>query len=314
MISMISPKALAVLMAGATGKVRMTVPGLSTTFPGFGKDYWSGALRELEDSGLITRSSYKAGPNKQWNHSENITDLGWLYLKEWTPTAGNPHVEWVAACGLSDGGKPAILISENQLINPNYNTSKASKEVAGGTPREEYTTTYVPMEDNVPYDFFKGGESTDDYEQEALAERLKRRQQKMDEGKTTFTSKRRTKFGSRHDLPIDQWGSNEIAYEFMERLTKYFHIKNNISIQRITGAFASMRKAQDTNGTVDYKMLDLFFEVTKFDKIDDGNHAWRLFMNRAPELAVQAKRIIQTPEQQESAATQAAKSQEWLNE
>ena len=75
-----------------------------------------------------------------------------------------------------------------------------------------------------------------------------------------------------------------------------------------------MRKAQDTDGTIEYKMLDLFFEVTKFDRIDDGNHAWRLFMNRAPELAVQAKRMIQTPEEKETAAIQAAKSQEWLSE
>jgi hypothetical protein len=37
-------------------------------------------------------------------------------------------------------------------------------------------------------------------------------------------------------------------------------------------------------------------------------------MTRAPELAVQAKRMIQTPEEKETAATQAAKSQEWLNE
>lgn len=309
MISMISPKAFAVLMAGATGKVRMTVPGLKQAFPGFGKDYWSGALKELEDSGLLKRSKYQAGPNKQWNHSETITDLGWLYIKEWTPSAGNPHMQWVA-----DGGKPVVLISENQLINPNNKTYLTSKEVAGGTPREEFKTTYVPMEDSVPYDFFSGSGSSDDYESEALADRLKRRQQKMDEGKTEFTSKRSKKFGSRHDLPIDQWGSNEIAYEFMERLTKYFHIKNNISIQRITGAFANMRKAQDTNGTLEYKMLDLFFEVTKFDKIDDGNHAWKLFLTRAPELAVQAKRMVQTPEDQEVAATQAAKSQEWLNE
>jgi uncharacterized protein (DUF2384 family) len=296
-------------MAGATGKVRMTRPGLMEAFPGFGRDYWGGALKELEEAGMVKRGSYQAGPQKQWNNFEDITDLGWMYLRDWMPRSDNPTAEWGAGVG-----KPVVLFSENQLINPNNITSLTSKEVAREDPREEFTTTYMPMEDNVPYDFFKNGEPADDYTQESLEDRLKFRQKKMDEGKTEFTSTRSKKFGTRHNLAIDQWGSNEIAYEFMERLTKYFHIKNNIAIQRITGAFASMRKAQDTNGTVDYKMLDLFFEVTKFDKIDDGNHAWRLFMTRAPELAVQAKRMIQTPEEKETAATQAAKSQEWLSE
>lgn len=314
MISTLSPKALVALMAGATGKVRMTAPGLTEAFPGSGRDYWGGALKELENAGMLVRGRYQTGPNKQWNHYQDITDLGWMYVRDWLPQSEKPTMEWVARDGLAVCGKPVVLLSENQLINPNNITSITSKEVAREHPREEFITTYMPMEDNVPYDFFKNGESTDDYTQESLEERLKFRQKKIDEGKTEFTSTRSKKFGTRHNLPIDQWGSNEIAYEFMERLTKYFHIKNNIAIQRITGAFASMRKAQDTNGTVDYKMLDLFFEVTKFDKIDDGNHAWRLFMTRAPELAVQAKRMIQTPEEKESAATQAAKSQEWLNE
>jgi len=309
MISTLSPKALVALMAGATGKVRMTRPGLMEAFPGFGRDYWSGALKELEEAGMIKRGSYQTGPQKQWNNFEDITDLGWMYIRDWLPRSDYPTAEWGSGVG-----KPVVLLSENQLINPNNITSITSKEVAREHPREEFITTYMPMEDNVPYDFFKSGEPTDDYTQESLEERLKFRQKKIDEGKTEFTSTRSKKFGTRHNLPIDQWGSNEIAYEFMERLTKYFHIKNNIAIQRITGAFASMRKAQDTSGTVDYKMLDLFFEVTKFDKIDDGNHAWRLFMTRAPELAVQAKRMIQTPEEKETAATQAAKSQEWLNE
>lgn len=309
MISTLSPKALVALMAGATGKVRMTRPGLMKAFPGFGRDYWSGALKELEEAGMIKRGSYQTGPQKQWNNFEDITDLGWMYLRDWLPRSDNPTAEWGSGVG-----KPVVLLRENQLINPNNITSITSKEVAREDPREEFTTTYMPMEDNVPYDFFKNGEPTDDYTQESLEDRLKFRQKKMDEGKTEFTSTRSKKFGTRHDLAIDQWGSNEIAYEFMERLTKYFHIKNNIAIQRITGAFASMRKAQDTNGTIDYKMLDLFFEVTKFDKIDDGNHAWRLFMTRAPELAVQAKRMIQTPEEKETAASQAAKSQEWLSE
>ena len=299
---MISAKALGVLCHLVYTGTKPTVSALQETLGG-GRDLFLSALKELVDEGLVERNNIhiNGGLRKECR----LTDMAELYLQG----LGYPTSQTATW-----GRKSRPIDLQNQLINPNNITSITSKEVAREDPREEFITTYMPMEDNVPYDFFKNGEPTDDYTQESLEDRLKFRQKKMDEGKTEFTSTRSKKFGTRHNLAVDQWGSNEIAYEFMERLTKYFHIKNNIAIQRITGAFASMRKAQDTNGTVEYKMLDLFFEVTKFDKIDDGNHAWRLFMTRAPELAVQAKRMIQTPEEKETAATQAAKSQEWLSE
>lgn len=299
---MISAKALGVLCHLVYTGTKPTVSALQETLGG-GRDLFLSALKELVEEGLVERNNIhiNGGLRKECR----LTDMAELYLQG----LGYPTSQ-TATWGRES--RPIDLLF--QLINPNNITSITSKEVAREDPREEFTTTYMPMEDNVPYDFFKNGEPTDDYTQESLEDRLKFRQKKMDEGKTEFTSTRSKKLGTRHNLAIDQWGSNEIAYEFMERLTKYFHIKNNIAIQRITGAFASMRKAQDTNGTVEYKMLDLFFEVTKFDKIDDGNHAWRLFMTRAPELAVQAKRMVQTPEEKETAAAQAAKSQEWLSE
>ena len=166
----------------------------------------------------------------------------------------------------------------------------------------------------MPYDFFESGGPTDEYSEDVKADRLKARELKMREGRDVFTSSRRSRLGSRHDLPQDKWGSNEVAYEFMARLSNYFHIKNNITIRVITGAFATMRKAQGTNPLEEIKMMDLFFDSTKFEKYDDGEHLWKLFIHRAAELAVQAKRMMVSVEQQEQSAMQAVKSQEWLNE
>jgi hypothetical protein len=279
-------------------------------FPGFGRDYWGGALKELEDAGMVERGSYRAGPNKQWNNFGNITELGWLYLKNWLPQGADyPPAEWVEG-----GGKPVILIRENQLINPNNITSITSKEVREENLANEYKTVNMSMESNLPYDFFKGDPPKDDYVRDGEEENLKYRAAKMEEGKTTFESKKSTTLRTRHNLAKELWGSNEVAFEFMERLTQHFHIKNNITIRLITGAFATMRKAQKTTALEELKMLDLFFATTKFEKYDDGEHMWKLFVHRASELAVQAKRMIQTPEEKETAAAQAAKSQEWLSE
>ena len=315
MISTLSPKALVALMAGATGKVRMTAPGLTEAFPGSGRDYWGGALKELENAGMLVRGRYQAGPNKQWNHYQDITDLGWMYVRDWLPQSEKPTMEWVARDGLAVCGKPVVLLSENQLINPNNITSITSKEVTREDPRNENKTFNISVEEKeMPYQFFNANESEDDYTQDAKEARRKYRDAKMQESQTTFTSTKRTKLGSRHDLAVEKWGSNEVAYEFMDRLTRYFHIKNNITIRRITGAFAKMRMVHQTNGEIEYKMLDLFFETTKFEKYDDGEHMWKLFITRSPELAVQAKRMVQTPEEKETSALQAAKSQEWLSE
>jgi hypothetical protein len=100
----------------------------------------------------------------------------------------------------------------------------------------------------------------------------------------------------------------------MDRLSNHFHIKNNITIRKITGAFATMRKAQGTTAAEELKMMDLFFDTTKLEKYDDGEHLWKLFIYRAAELAVQAKRMTVTVEQTEQAAVEAAKTQEWLYE
>ncbi len=307
---MLSPKALVALMAGATGKVRMTRPGLMEAFPGFGRDYWSGALKELEEAGMIKRGSYQTGPQKQWNNFEDITDLGWMYIRDWLPRSDNPTAEWGSGVG-----KPVVLLSGNQLINPNNITSITSKEVTRGNPRNEDKTFNILVEEKeMPYHFFNANESEDDYTQDGKEERRKLRDAKMAESQTTFTSTKRAKLGSRHDLAVEKWGSNEVAYEFMDRLTRYFHIKNNITVRRITGAFAKMRMVHQTDGETEYKMLDLFFETTKFEKYEDGEHMWKLFITRSPELAVQAKRMVQTPEEKETSALQAAKSQEWLSE
>ena len=56
MISVISPKAFAALMAGASGRVRLTSGELSKAFPGHGRDYWLGAL-----SGSLRSRRYRAG-------------------------------------------------------------------------------------------------------------------------------------------------------------------------------------------------------------------------------------------------------------
>lgn len=300
---MISTKALGVLCHLVYTGTKPTVSALQASLEG-GRDLFLSALKELVEEGLVERNNIHI--NGGLRQECRLTDMAVLYLQG----LGYPTPQ-TATWGRES--RPIDL--QNQLINPNNITSITSKEVTRENPRNENKTFNISVEEKeMPYEFFKANESDDEYTQEAKEERRKFRDAKMEDSQTKFVSTKRAKLGSRHSITIDKWGSNEVAYEFMERLTRYFHIKNNITIRRITGAFAKMRMVHQTNGEIEYKMLDLFFETTKFEKYDDGEHMWKLFITRSPELAVQAKRMIQTPEEKETAATQAAKSQEWLSE
>lgn len=300
---MISAKALGVLCHLVYTGTKPTVSALQASLEG-GRDLFLSALKELVEEGLVERNNIHI--NGGLRQECRLTDMAVLYLQG----LGYPTPQ-TATWGRES--RPIDL--QNQLINPNNITSITSKEVTRENPRNENKTFNISVEEKeMPYEFFKANESDDEYTQEAKEERRKLRDAKMEDSQTKFVSTKRAKLGSRHSITIDKWGSNEVAYEFMERLTRYFHIKNNITIRRITGAFAKMRMVHQTNGEIEYKMLDLFFETTKFEKYDDGEHMWKLFITRSPELAVQAKRMVQTAEEKEIAVNQAAKSQEWLSE
>ena len=299
---MISAKALGVLCHLVYTGTKPTVSALQETLGG-GRDLFLSALKELVDEGLVERNNIhiNGGLRKECR----LTDMAELYLQG----LGYPTSQ-MATWGRES--RPIDL--QNQLINPNNITSITSKEVREENLANEYKTVNMSMEGNLPYKFFKGNPEEDDYVRDGKEANLKYRAAKMEEGKTTFESKKSTTLQTRHNLAQELWGSNEVAFEFMERLTQHFHIKNNITIRLITGAFATMRKAQKTTALEEIKMLDLFFATTKFEKYDDGEHMWKLFVHRASELAVQAKRMVQTEVEKEIAATQAAKSQEWLSE
>lgn len=299
---MISAKALGVLCHLVYTGTKPTASALQETLGG-GKYLLLAALKELVEEGLVERKNIHI--NGGLRQECKLTSRAELYIQG----LGFPTPQTATWNQVS----PPIDL-QNQLINPNNITSITSKEVREENLANEYKTVNMSMEDNLPYDFFKSDPPKDDYVRDGEEENLKYRAAKMKEGKTEFKSKKSTRMGTRHNLAQELWGSNEVAFEFMERLTQHFHIKNNITIRLITGAFATMRKAQNTTALEELKMLDLFFATTKFEKYDDGEHMWKLFIYRASELAVQAKRMVQTEVKQETAAIQAAKSQEWLSE
>jgi hypothetical protein len=85
-------------------------------------------------------------------------------------------------------------------------------------------------------------------------------------------------------------------------------------MKRLNAAFNQQRMKHDTNGEIEVKILDLFFATTDFEKYNDPDILWKMLANRWGEFANQAKAMVRTEDEVETAKAQASKSQEWLYE
>ena len=75
-----------------------------------------------------------------------------------------------------------------------------------------------------------------------------------------------------------------------------------------------MRNRLDTNGEIEFEMINLFCDAINFQDYSSAEHLWRLFVKRADEFALKARGMVVSEEELEEATSQARKSQEWLYE
>lgn len=257
------------------------------------------ALNELVFEGLLERRAERAGSRIMTTCF--VTEKGRNYFTSydsWGPETEDRHAESKPISG--------ALIQQNELTYTKYIASLTSKEITR-EPREEFTTMNVS--DIMGYDFFEPTASDD----EAMEERIKARAKHEAEKKEAHQQKTRKKMGGRYDIPVSNWAPAEIGHEFAYRIENQWRIPPwSVATSRFIPALATMRKSHDTNGEIEFKMLDLFFASIDFEKYDSAEHLWKLFISRAPALVSQARGMVRTVEQVEEAQSQAAKSQEWL--
>ena len=246
-----------------------------------GKDAIATALKELEKAGYISRQKLKFG--NRYVYSSFITKAGIQYLY-------------------------SIRVSRNYIqlseqINHNPLIANISTKYTNGV-REGYQTVNIEVE-NMPYEFFDKTSSDDD----AIAERIKAQEENKKQYQEEREAANAKKIVKREDLPKSAWSSLDIGYEFADRLHQKWHIKPwSLRQSRFSPALSSMRKRLDTNGEIEYMMLNLFFDSIDFDKYDDAEVLWKMFISRAPSLVEQARKAVSTPEDLEQAKIDSANS------
>jgi hypothetical protein len=205
------------------------------------------------------------------------------------------------------------LIQLNELTITSSNIAKDSKKITGET-REEYKTINMEVDDLAGWNGLFDSTAAD----EKLLDRAEAQRRKKEEytaKKEELREKRKNgKFG-RFQVSPALWTSGDIAYEFADRLQKYWHIAPwEVKSSRFIPALGGNRLRYNTDGEREYKMLDLFFSSMDFQKYDSAEHLCWLFIKRFGEFALQAKSMVRSDEEIDEASEQAAKSQEWLYE
>ena len=180
-------------------------------------------------------------------------------------------------------------------ISNSYTASTANKAT------NKFLDKVEGKEKQVGYDFFEKTSSED--KEEILAARAKH----IAEKKAEYAEIREEKAQRRKDLhrsKIDplHWTCKDVAYEFSDRMADIWSIKPfSVTQSRFVQALAVFRKQHDTNGAIELRIVELFFQALQQDKCTDGNNLWRAFLYKAPALLQTARESIVTVEQRETA-------------
>ena len=189
--------------------------------------------------------------------------------------------------------------------NSNTNTQELLVKIVGRCPTEEKTFKEV----SVPYEMFAKTSSPDD---DQIQARLRWQQQQKAEWQEAKKANRRL---PKEQVPRQAWSCAEVADHFIDLAVQEKQISSvSFTKTRFVPALSQKRKAFDTNGEIECRMIDLFFEATSHEKFANGDILWKIFMDRYPTLVPMAAGSVVDPEQEMAAQAVADKSWDWMDE
>lgn len=210
------------------------------------------------------------------------------------------------------GGSQIVLTGGTSVVPPGYaikqiNHSASTAIVPIAVQLEMINKATNKFLDKVEeegksmgYEFF---EATSGEDSDVLREREKHEARK----KAEYLAKREKRAAQKeltHRSKVDpaQWTCKDVAYEFATRLRDVWEIAPfSVTESRFVQALATFRRQHDTNGAIELELVNLFFENLRSENLKDGNHAWRAFMFKAPQMLQTARERVITPEQMETA-------------
>jgi len=300
-----SARATGVLVACVYLGIKPTVEAVQGHFRDGGRHMYLSTLKELELLGYVSRKKIRIGSDLRTECT--ITESAILYLVgSGFPIPENLTIVAGSGVGLSD-----LLFKQNKLNG--YNTLKLESKEYSEDGKPDYQNVFLDLkekETEMPYEFFQSTVTDDDRgERENTLKKAKERYaaQNVDKQKKGIIH--------RDSMPKHLWTCSDVAYEFAYRVEFHWNIPPwTVKATDFIKAIGGMRKRLDTNGEIEYEMINLFCEAIEWEKYNSGEHLWKLFIKRADEFAGKARATLRSDEELEEAVSQAKKSQEWLYE
>lgn len=196
--------------------------------------------------------------------------------------AGNQFLETRTYTLLSKLNSNLLLNVNSYLYLPNSETDSRK-----GKPEMEYYES--PEEENLA--------------------RQKHEAAKAQEKVEAYNRRKEKRMARRDPRNSDTWSVTDSSFEFANQMHNIFHIAPfKLTESKLRFALAKKRQAHGTNGTLEMKMMEIFFSKIVHDKtITDPNKVWALFIYQFASLLEQAKQSIVTPEDIETAKIEARK-------
>lgn len=218
---------------------------------------------------------------------KELRELGYIELKTQKIGASIVKKNYLTVLGsdrlTAELSLPLVMQNSNNSVFANSLISKP------GTPTEsveEFKTINIEV-DSMGYEFFEKQSSMDD--DEVLAERRKGQAKKKSDYREAKSKKQTTRL-SRHSVSKEDWTCTDVGYEFADRIFKVWSIKPwSVTNSRFIPALAAQRQKHDTNGAIEFVIMDLFFSSIDFEKYEDAEHLWKLFIGRFPSYVLQAR-------------------------
>lgn len=268
----------------------VTADSLSQVFKE-GRGAFLTALRELRDLGIVVTK-------RQLINGKYVTHS---YLDEkWESENGSPIF--------------GLLLQQNKykaISNINYITDSCSskqlysfKNMPADAGGEFYKVLNIPV----------GGDMDNDYYEDQMRERERWKRESAAENEEKKRKSFQKDVASKNKIPLAQRNVSGSITEFIERVEGMWNVKpwtqdkTNFRI-----AFAKARQTHGTNGEIEARMMDAFFEpMSHISEVSDPNLLWRKFISMFGSLSIQVKSTMISGDKVEKEDARVAKSMEKL--
>lgn len=243
------------------------------------------AMKELEHHGLIERGINRIGGRIL--AYTRVSESGYEFY-----FGGLPYLRNRGTVTEAD----IVKEQPSSLYSDKANTSVLLVKISGQSPEEE---------ENMPYEFYGPTSSGDDVENRIADQRRK----------TSEWKDQRNPKPAAHTIPRQAWSCAQVADYFISEMSLRWGISHfTIAKSRFTPALAQKRKAFGTDGELECRMIDLFFESLQHEKFSNGTALWGYFVKRYPEFEQLARATMVDPEEEAVAQAVADKSWAWIEE